>query len=808
MGVLLETDREHDERVSNARHEDYEKYGEDAYAVRQIEEAVLDLCWQDYSTGKSGKAERDHKWDTYMLRYRGKFQDASDDSPFAGLNPPKIARIIDIHVARTLQVLIPDRSRMDFFQFVPEDEYTGQAPDPLTVQYGEAAANAIRNDLICGHFVRDLKRALYDYFMFGNMVMLPVWEQSIQYKFTKQPNPEYQQWVMENSAMVAMAAARNEPIPATRMNDVDGEITFTPINPYITVREAYREFDAPKVRYINVRNVFPSELDKNDMGECSSVSIYDTVRLSDLMDDEIESGGKLYANLNMLRYSDERTDVPEVDGVNFRFDESTSYVESSRKMNRLTRMGRFRLEEIFGQCGIEDQKQKDRLVKIFSDKFDWDLTKLKGWDTWFMEHVDDGRVLIRWQPSPYAVDRKPIIHQGLFKTNNHTFAEGIFDRCEPEEITSNAMQRYQMEATLKHVRPPVMIIPDMLEAKTRMLMGDNYEYKPNMTLRGKKGAKIQDVFQVMQYPSAPLQYAEIAASMQALNMSEAAHLPPVKMGSASGGATASEVNGMSSSADIMLQEFALDIEDNLLQEALAWVLMLHHQLTEEPRVGYQVDPAGKVVMEQVGPEVWTKMYRVNLIGFQQVGNRAVRAMNLKEYYTWLQASGRINWDTAAVDYGKALDLKNAAAYIAPPPPPPPAFEDKMSASYPIRFELLPPSLQAKMLAKIGIECDDADLAGLGAIKQTFDDAAVYEATMEREKMNGGGQGGPGMTPPVANGGSPGGVPESNPSNYASGTHHAPGEQENRQRGVHDEKGATAAMSQKLRNPAAGRRANP
>src|SRR5690606_23063709 len=172
-------------------------------------------AYDEYSQSRAGMEGRLQQWAHYVDRYRGQWKDADDDTPFADMNPPRIARMIDIHTARTLQTIIPDRSRLDFFAFGPETSYEGEPVDPLTEKYGLAAANAIRNDLINGRFIENLKKALWDLFSLGNCVMMPTWELSIQYRYAKQPNPEY------------------DPAQPFTVDNVDGQFMFTPVQPEI-----------------------------------------------------------------------------------------------------------------------------------------------------------------------------------------------------------------------------------------------------------------------------------------------------------------------------------------------------------------------------------------------------------------------------------------------------------------------------------------------------------------------------------------------------------------------------------------------
>ena len=795
----LESDKERDIRARDSWLSEYEQYGELGEYVRMAEEKLLDFAYDEYSTSRSQMEPLLSKWAHYTNRFLGEWQDADDDTPFADMNHPKIARMIDIHVARVLQTIIPDRSRLDFFAFGSETDYEGQPPDPLTEKYGAAAANAIRNDLITGRFVEEIKKALWEFFALGNCVMMPTWDLSIQYRYRRVPNP-----ALEEPDVFFTPDGL-----AYKFELVDGVQTPTLVEKEITVREPYREFDAPRLRTVNIRNVFPSELDKDNLEDCTAVCIYDTVRLADLLENEIKTGGYLYANLDRVQFADEEVDVPEVADrdIFYRDTESWTNVQSARKLDRITRIGRFRIEELFNDIAVPEEARTG-VIDILAEKYGWDKTKVKGWNTWVIEMLSCGSVVGRWQPSPYMVDKKNIVHAGLFRVPNRTWAKGIYDRCVNTEIVGNAMERYRMELTLRMVRPQVFIDRTAVDNDWRQVHGDNYDFTPNGIVWLKQGKRANEAVQYPNIPTAPLQYADIAQSQQALDMSEMGHLPPVKMGSASGGATASEVQSMGSSADIILQEICLDVQDMLLNPALSWMLLLHHQYTQEPRMGYEIDPAGKAIMNMVPPEVWTHQYKVNLLGFQQVGNLAIRTMNFNEYAKFLQGAGRANMDTLAVAYGKLLGIQNAGEMIAPQQEPPPPLQDKTTANFTVRQELNPPSVNAKLMEKIGVEITPDDLVSMGDIYEAQKRAATYESTKENNMAQSEAERRlAALNSAGGEGGSPAGVPEAQPSNYMPGSHHQMNEQEQRQRGVHDDVGAVNRMGQKLRNPANGRRAN-
>lgn len=752
-----------------------EKSDPDYGVVEQMEEAVRSYVYNCYIESKSAMTNISRRWARYHGRYRGEKTLRGNESPFDMIDPPKLARIVDVHRARTKQVVVPDEQRYDFFRLIPEVELVGEDADPNMERYAQLAEIAISNDLKDSGFITDFNRSLWDYYVLGNMVMMPCYEFMLKNKFERRDNPEYDPTLPpeENYAEEV----------------VNGALVRTPIDRWIYERVTYRETDTPKMRYINPRNVFPTEIDRNNLEECTGVCIYDTCRLTELQEDEILSGGYLYANLDRVKFSDEREDIREVADPYFDREDfsrvSTNSGEATKKLDRITYIGRFVAAEIFD--GIE--YTGDQLIK-FANKFGWEMNKINGWETFIIELVNDGSVMVRMQPSPYFVDKKNIIHCGCFAVPNRTWADGVYDRCIDEETARNSFKRLQLESALKSVCPPVGMVREYFDPKWWQLQEGQLKFRRNMIVPLKQGARISDAIQPLNFNPTVIQIADQTITQFDLDMSEGSHLPPVKMGSATGGATATEIQGMSGNADIMLEEFCKNIESNFLNKVVHWVLMLHHQFSESTRVVSAFNERGEMEFTQIPPEIWTKMYKINMVAFRNYGNRSVMAMNLNEYSKWLQSSGTANIKALATDYGKLLGLPDAAKYYQEPQPPPPTMAENMNASISIKFAELGPDAQLEALKLAGFEVTDIMASQQGAIDAANKLAAQYESSLEGEQLA------------EMNQSTNGGQPLGSEEQTVAGTRSL----EQRQRGLHDEMGVQKSIAQRTRNPLNGRRA--
>lgn len=767
-----------------------------------IEAKALAHLYNSAKESQSAIGERLETWRQDEQRFFSEKKVLDDDNWFSRINPPRGARIIDMHKARMFQSTIPDTHRLDFFNLTPEaEQFEGQLPDEQDAQYAEMATIAVRNDLINGRFMDDYDDALTDYYVFGNMYLMPVWELSIQFRFENAPNPEYD--------------PNLPPEMNVRKDILDGVEVLTPIRPTIRKRFPVRQFDAPKLRHIRATNVFPTELDRNKASDCTGVFFYDTCRLSDLRDGAIADGGYFYANLDKLSMKNERTDVPEIPGTadNYLRDATRKpKSEISRALDRLTYLGRLRVDELIEDMGLTEEIKSEAgqmAMGMLAEKFSWEQDKLSNWNTWVAELVDDGKYMVRWQPSPYEEDRIPLVHKKLFGISKRTLGDSVYDRIREEEHARNKMSQLRLMHTQKIVEPPVMVVKDYVEPRWWNAMGGTLKYKRNMMIPGLKGANINQTIQTMDFSPVPLQVTDAAVAMLDNQISESAHLPAVRQGLASGGQTATEVSQMGASADVMTDYMAKRVEFAFLEEAIEWLLLLHHQYTEEPRLVHYYDQQGDLVFKQVPPEVWTRRYKVNLHGWESIGNRDVRAMNFQEFAKVVQAYGWQNPEGLLAEYAHILQVRNPMRMIKQPEPQEPQPTLSSSDSFALNAEFLPASVTAEIIRKrYGIEItpeQEQEMVALHrarAVREVADQANVpipLEAALPPEWA----PSSPQQEQPMGGMGQPGAQPGASPEELRD--HHPPGEMETRQMGLHDAKGLQNSLGKRMQNPMNARR---
>lgn len=754
--------------------------------VEKIIAAISDAIHTSWIDARNAKHDYQKNWEFYQERYDAGKSQKGRTSPVDKLDPPKLARIIDLHTARTMQAVIPDRQRMDFFDFIPDSDNFSkdfmQTPQEI-YQYAEQAKHAVANDLIDGDFSNEWKMFLRDYFMFGNGFLRPVWDLNIEYRFDRVPNPDYIPWQPnpENP---------EETDPNFREDIVNGQPVLTPIEPEIWKRRAYRERDMPKMVRINPMNIFFTEMDVANAEECTGFFIYETCRLADLESNEILTGGSKYANLSKVKYSDEYEYVVET----MTADSSDNGLggndkgwknELTKKLPKIYYEGRVDLREILDNHGAT---QED--IAYLAEMFDWEIDKISGWTTFVAEMVLTTETLVRFQPVPYVVDRKGLIHGQLFKSNNKTLAAGIYDRSIEEEMYRNSMLRMQQEAVLKIVRPMYGVIREMMDPKQLVAMRGKIEYVPNGALYMRPGGKIDNMIQPLNINPAPIQISDQSIASRDLDMSEASHLPPVKMGSSSGGATATEVSGMSGSADIMLEEFCMDLESGPLSKVFYWLLILHHQWSYAVKTVRYYNSQGDLVFQQVPPEVWRFQYYVNLTGFRVTGNRAVMAMNFKEFLSVANPTGCLNVKEFLKDYAEVLNIKNPDRIIQDPPPPPDDISDRMNSNISIDFQMQPPPVKQALLTKMNIEVTPEMMLSIGAVYAADRNAAIEQVGSEQEMAA--------EMDLSTNGGQPYGAEEATVQSM---------NQDGDESGLRDDIGLQKTMGQKTKNPLNGRRAN-
>lgn len=738
--------------------------------LKSAERAAIQMVDEVYTDSKRFMARKRKNWVRHYERYRALFVDEKEDGPLKSLNPPKMAKILDLFVARVMQLTIPDKQRLDFINLTPDPTAEPVFTEEVLAQYAELATVAVREDLRKAEFVKLYRRMLLDLAVTGNMLALSTYDYRVQYRFVRKPNPEYDPGLPEEFNVEFMP---------------DG--TKIPIRAETVEREPYYEADRPEVRYLNPLNVFPSEPDQHNYADCQAVVIFDKVNLEELEDDAIENGGFLFANLKELRdKADSMTSHVDNLDTESSSDRGSMNVRPKNRaslgLGRKTYLGRLNIDDLFrsGSDKEVNEAAKARAVK----KFRIEREKLKHWKTWVVEVVEG--VVIRLQPLPHFSDRIPIRHYGLYPTPNNTVAEGNYDRAEKHEKIHNLYQRLAIEGTLRMVRPMWGVVRQFIDPLYWQECEGRISYSPDKVVPLTPAAgNINNALSSLRVDPQVLHSLQSGQLNEERTMSELTHFPAIKQGQASGGNTATEVAAMSQNADVMMEEIAQAIEMEFLNPLMGDILDLHHQYSDEPKVVNELDKSGDLKVFNIPPEVWLRRYHVNLMGYRQTGNAAVKAQMFEKFFGLLERTGRANWDAIAPEFGRLLQLPFAERFLSEPPPPAPP-EVKTSVSIPLKAELLPASVQAKVLLHSGIELTPEEMGEMGVLLDNAEMAKALQA---------------------AGGGSDGSGRGNRPSEAGNGRdHHAPGEY-TPGRGLGDAVGIQKSIGQMNRNPAAGRAAN-
>lgn len=774
----------------------------------RIEQAILENVKVGYENARGQMQPYQTRWRRYWDMYRNEWKASDDSSPFSSVNVALLARTIDVFKAQVMGMVVPDRQLMDWFRFSPEEVATEDDMQQVMAMHGQMAEYAIRNDMIQSHWIDTLDRNVLDALVTGNAWAMPVWEQTEKFMYRMVKNPDY-----------------NEALPQSDNVVVDEDGSFIPIEPTIVERVPVMEYDAPVMRYLNPMNVFPSELDVNDISQCERIYIYDTCQMEEMKRKRIfrDSNGRLrgvYANTDKFEEYDEQESVSEVEDSSEAlsgYDNTRDHAKNAigvKKMTRVTAIGRIRLRDVMSAEQIKDVDGEG--LDTFIDKFNIDREKLDRWETWILEWTND-RTLVRCQPLPYTKDEKNIVLFRLYYENNLLLGEGVYKRCEYDERTYNFFLRAAIELTARNARPMWGIVRQYVDPLWWQKHEGQITIKPDGVIPLLQGASIDKTFQPLQVNTMPLEYCYRMMQDRFVSIDTTSHVPAIKQGQTSG-VTAAEVMKASQSADVFLDDVAQRLEGQFLYRQLEWWYWLRNQYTYKARLVSIYDESGQMQQMSVPPEVWLNMYRINLTGYRQTGNAAVRAMNFKEFASILMSSGNANVPELFKEYAKILNIRDSAKLINPQPPPPGPEPPKESLSVAVPLDKLPAQVAHKVLTWGGVPLDGADLEAMQR-KQLLDEQQDMMRALGKAR-----NAGPGELETVAGGGAPepepepmvppmlgpemidggaGGMPPGFPTMLPAAAIRPP---EMRQRGLADEVGAVKSLAQRNRNPANSRRA--
>lgn len=733
--------------------------------AERIEGVIVAHCLREYEDSKSAMSDNIERWDRYWKMYFNDFVPTQDDSPYQKVNIPLLSRNIKLLYANLSKMTIPDKQRMDFFRAVPKRTGADLSSNPIITEHARQSEYAVQQNLVDSNFATEYGYGLLDFCVTGQMWALMCWDQKVKIEEKLIPNPAY----------------NSDDPQANVVWGADGIKEL--VEPYIWDIEEYRSYDAPKVRYLDARNVFPSEMDRNNGAECYGVSIYDTTTIVELEQNSIADGGQLYANLDKLKPGDEKRDTPEIDETS----SDVSYGSTTRKtasnpganvpkLKRITRFGRLEKSHLF-----PDETVDADAWSMFCEKFGIDKKRARYCKTWVCEIVNN-KTGVRIQPLPYKRDEIPLVHHRLFWKPNLTLGEGFYKLDEYEERIYNFFNRKGLELTQKVVSPPIAVNENAFDPIWFQQNGNRFVYKPDMLVKMRQTNNVRDGFNPMQYDSNPLQEIRALKSQSNNNLNALSHLPAIKQGIAGESDSATEAGIVAASSDLIMDETAEGIEEGFLKPCVQWNYSLEQQYRIEPQIVSRLDNAGRDADPiEIPPEVWINNYAINIVGRRTIGNKAVQQMAFKEFVTAWMPEGIINKKEAFIRHAKLLDMVDAEAlYMEPEPPqgPPPP---KVAISARVDLNELPPQYQDAILAENFPGVKDEDGAPFGDVWP-----AQHLHEFPGEVIDSGGQ-------------------QSAPSDSPDRNHHAQGEVEKRQRGLKDAEGITRSLAQQTRDPSAGRR---
>lgn len=775
----METNGVYEDREDDAK----QKYTDDV--TGELEANIACDTIQTFDDARAMMMEKRRDWQRFRTQFKNQYVDEHDDTPLAELNTSKIGQIIRQIVPQHMNMLIPDIDRLDFFEMTPDPRANEQIPAEQVQDWCRYATAAIQEQLRDCRFIPQLARGLHDLYITGNMIAMMVYQQDIKMLWERTLNPAYDNAkTPEQNFTVYME---------------NGEVKTEMVERVIEQQVPKRVFDQPVYRYINPLNVFPSELDRHNLRECSAVCFTDTVTYDVLKEGEIDSGGMLYANLDLLSPSQQSSTVTEVDDDDLAtrnpYDTFTlPSNKSAEKFRRITFLGKLSLLDYCYGRDRDESKHSDAVKQAFIKKFGCDPNKVEsGWETWIIEIVNG--IMVRCQPLPYYLDEKPIACLKMVDVPNETFGPGMFELAEKDERILNGFKRFSLMGIMKLIRPMWGVDFQALDPRYQNEQETALAYAPDKAVAMAPGMNPSNV--MMPFPVNPegIRQSQTAEANQERIISETVNFPSVKQGVSSGGETATEVSAMQTNADSGLDQGAKMTQVDYFYDVLRWMVSLNHQYTDAPKAATFFDPRGQRFKDSVSPDVWLLGWDVNITGYRATGNWALKGQLMEKFFGLVeraQASGqfKVNYPAFIEAFMELLNIKNRQ-FILPPDPPQPE-GPKTSASLTLKGEelLASPDLFLDVLEKVvGVEITPEIAASFNAAikwQQAMTAQAQAAETAENQaqaEQEGG---------PPTDGGRP---------SEAGGArdHHAPGEYVP-SKATADAPGVAATMGQMGRNP--------
>ncbi len=769
------------------RDEAKQKYTDDVTGTLEAEIACDTIQTFDDARGMMMEKRRD--WQRFRTQFENNYVDEHDDTPLAELNTSKIGQIIRQVVPQEMNMLIPDVDRLDFFELTPDPRALDFIPKAQMEEWCKYATAAIQEQLRDCRFIPQLDRNLHDKYILGNMIAMKVYQQDIKMLWERVPNPAYDQ--------------TKTPEQNYTVSFENGQIKTEMVERVIERQVPKRVFDQPVYRYLNPLNVFPAEMDRHNLRECSAVCITDTVTYDVLKEGEIESGGTLYANLDLLSPSMQDSTVTEVEDDDLATRNAYELFtlpsnKSAQKFRRVTFLGKLSLQDYCYGKDRDEEKHDDSVKQAFIEKFGCDPDKVEsGWETWIIEIVRG--IMVRCQPLPYYLDEKPLAHMKLINVPNQTFGPGMYDLAGKDERILNAFKRFGLMGVMKMIRPMWGVDFQALDPKYQADQETALAYAPDKAVAMAPGQNPNNVMMAFPVNAEGIRQAQAAEANQERIISTTVNFPNVKQGVASGGDTATEVSAMESNADSGLDHAAKMTQVDFFYDVIRWFVALNHQYTDAPKAATFFDERGTRYKDSVSPDVWLLQWDVNITGYRASGNWALKGQLMEKFFGLLergQASGqyKVNYVAFGEAFMELLNIKNRN-FVLPPDPPQPE-GPKASASLNIKGEtlMISPSLFLEACKTAGMEITEEIAQEFQAGAMLMNMQQAEEAAAQEQQEGEEGEEGAGGVGAVPTGGGP------RPSEAGGArNHHAPGEYVP-SKATADPAGVAATMGQMGRNP--------
>lgn len=573
--------------------------------------------------------------------------------PFSNVHLSKLAPGIRRKSSAIFDLTIPNRRLLDFFKISAD----GQLPYEML----EAVEILLGEDLRLCNFPEIYDMALQDYVRIGNLEMASAWHQKICFKSERKPHPIY--------AGLGDGTIDEYDLLQRDLGVTQGGVIYSLEDGHRTIPRTietltpYLEVDRPKIVYINPHNLYPTELDRNNLRECRGVFMYDAACADDLSADSVEwlegdVASGVYPERQLAKALDraETYGVPLVnwttatdpwdggwDGARTEDVLASSAGASSngtevhgmKRFARWTYIGNFNWDRMCEKAGYDPA---GAVAKAFLKKYGATLHEAQMRRTWIIEGTINKGILLRCQPSPYRTDDLPIIHARYKFINNFTLGLGEYAIAEGPERLYNWFLRQRMTATERKARPMMEVDRGAIDTSQKGIFDGDFSFRGDGLVFKRQGLPSGSVMKAVDYPADAVSAAENGQMSMEQEIMSLTGTSPNSVGSPSGGITAKEAGIIQGNFGDELQGHANRLSDQLAM-VVDQIRDLHAQYEETPRIARapaEGGQPGKAVI--VPPEVWENEYFTTVTGPGSVASRAalIAGMDrLKGYATEL-----------------------------------------------------------------------------------------------------------------------------------------------------------------------------